>query len=330
MVPITTGRCIITGRAKEDLQEKIKEIILPVKTLSKTHLKDFISYEELKGYTPDTIRRKEQYLKRYLSFINQNHLITTKETIQDFITYLHEEHKSPEKISLHITYINQFYNYLIERDITKVNPASTIDKPLSIKTRDSYLFTEDDIKNLFTVSMTHHKRKSMIIMVRDRAIMELFYSTGMRLSELTQLDVNDIDLKHREVKILHGKGLKQRVVPIGEKALYYLKQYLEIRHYFIKLNKEYNSLFISREGNRLAGLSIRRMIHRRKKEANIITKGTTHIFRRTCATHMITHGAPIESISKLLGHELLQTTEQYTIIDIHDLKEKHKTFHPRD
>jgi len=329
VVPSSIVRCIIIGRTKEDLKEKVKEIILPVKTLSKTHLKDFISYEELKGYTPDTIRRKEQYLKRYLSFIN-HHQSVTKETIQNFITYLHEEHKSPEKISLHITYINQFYNFLIERDITRVNPASTIDKPLTIKPSPSYLFTEDEIKLLFTASMTHHKRKSIIIMVRDRAIMELFYSTGMRLSELTQLDVNDIDIKNREVKILHGKGLKQRIVPIGEKALYYLKQYLEIRHYFIKLNKEYNALFISREGNRLAGLSIRRMIHRRKKEAHITTKGTTHIFRRTCATHMITHGAPIESISKLLGHELLQTTEQYTIIDIHDLKEKHKTFHPRD
>ena len=301
-----------------------------MKILSKNHINEFISYEELKGYTQDTIRRKKQYLSRFISFINTNHLPPTKETIQKYITYLHEEKKSPEKIALHITYINQFYNYLIERDITQVNPASTIDKPLSIKTRDSYLFTEDDIKNLFTASMTHHKRKSIIIMVRDRAIMELFYSTGMRLSELTQLDVNDIDIKHREVRILNGKGLKQRIVPIGEKALYYLNQYLEIRHYFIKLNKEYNSLFISREGNRISGLSIRRMIHRRKQEAHITTKGTTHIFRRTCATHMIKHGAPIQSIAKLLGHELLQTTEQYTIIDIHDLKDKYKTFHPRD
>lgn len=301
-----------------------------MKTLSKTHLKDFISYEELKGYTPDTIRRKQQYLSRFISFINQNHLQPTKETIQKFITYLQQEHKSPEKIALYITYINQFYNFLIERDITTINPASTIDKPLPIKTRDSYLFTEDEIKLLFTASMTPHKRKSIIIMVRDRAIMELFYSTGMRLSELTQLDVNDIDIKHREVRILLGKGLKQRIVPIGEKALYYLNQYLEIRHYFIKVNKEYNSLFISRQGNRLAGLSIRRMIHRRKQEAHITTKGTTHIFRRTCATHMIKHGAPIKSIAQLLGHELLQTTEQYTIIDIHDLKKKHKTFHPRD
>ena len=301
-----------------------------MKILSKNHINEFISYEELKGYTQDTIRRKKQYLSRFISFINNNHLITTKETIQDFITYLHEEQKSPEKIALHITYINQFYNYLIERDITQVNPASTIDKPLSIKTRDSYLFTEDDIKNLFTASMTNHKRKSIIIMVRDRAIMELFYSTGMRLSELTLLDVNDIDIKHREVRILNGKGLKQRIVPIGEKALYYLNQYLEIRHYFIKLNKEYNSLFISREGNRLAGLSIRRMIHRRKQEAHINTKGTTHIFRKSCATHMIKHGAPIQSIAQLLGHDSLQTTEIYTIIDTHDLQEKHTTFHPRD
>lgn len=293
------------------------------------YLNDFIEYERLKKYTRDTIRRKSQFIKSYISFIDNDYKNATRESVDEYITYLQCNNKSAEKINLHITYITQFFNYLIEREIITSNPASNIIKPSAKKTSQSIIFTKDEIKLLFNATQTYHKRKSLNVMIRDRAIIELFYSTGMRLSELIQLNINDIDFKRNEVNILNAKGSKQRVVPVGEKALYYIQQYINIRYTFIKLQKEYDSLFISRQGSRLAEVSVRKMIKRRKQEANIKTTGTTHIFRRTFASHMLTNGASLASIARLLGHELLQTTEKYTAIDINDLREKHSLYHPR-
>ena len=165
-------------------------------------------------------------------------------------------------------------------------------------------------------------------MKRDRAILELLYSTGIRMTELVNLDIDDIDFEEREVTILYGKGDKERIVPAGDEALTVVREYLALREKYFKPGNDFDALFLGRQGGRLSAISVRRMILRRKSEAGISTKGTTHAFRRSFASHILAHGAPLPVIGMILGHTSLDTTTGYTLVD-DDLHRVYRESHPR-
>lgn len=185
------------------------------------------------------------------------------------------------------------------------------------------VFTEEEIKGI--LSVVSNDRYG----IRDRAMVELFYSTGLRRSELASLDVADVDFRTREILIRKGKGEKERIVPVGEKALEVLREYLVIRKKFLGRNRDCGALFLTSRGRRPVPDKLSRRICVLKEKAGITSKGICHAFRHSFATHTLANGAPLEAIQRMLGHAQLSTTQMYTHIDREKLSEVHKLSHPK-
>jgi len=164
--------------------------------------------------------------------------------------------------------------------------------------------------------------------LRDRAILETFYSTGMRRSELTDLDVGDLDAAGRTIRIRHGKGGKARMVPVGEVSLQWIEAYLDKTRPQLLLDPGEQAFFLSGYGERMSATYVGNWVTRTVKAADIGKKGSCHLFRHSCATHMLENGADIRLIQQLLGHARLDTTQIYTEVAINALKEAHARTHP--
>ena len=165
--------------------------------------------------------------------------------------------------------------------------------------------------------------------IRDRAIMEIMYATGIRLDELLKLEVYHADLKDKVLYVRKGKGKKQRVVPLGKNAAIYLKEYLEkIRPHYARKNPKERKLFLLNTGLPMNPASVRQMITKYKNQAGITKPVSPHTFRRSCATHLLLQGADIRYIQKLLGHKRLSTTQAYTKVMPVEVKQTHNKTHP--
>ena len=164
--------------------------------------------------------------------------------------------------------------------------------------------------------------------IRDRAILETFYSTGLRRSELVKLEVTDLNPERCTVRIRQGKGHKDRVIPIGQRALIWAERYLEDVRPQLLIDTGEKTLFLSSYGEAFNPDVLSRKITRYIKNADIGRKGSCHLFRHTCATHMLENGADIRYIQQLLGHEKLETTQIYTQVSIKQLQEVHARTHP--
>ncbi len=180
--------------------------------------------------------------------------------------------------------------------------------------------TKEEISNLFSLIEPED-----FMSARDRAILELLYSSGLRISELTQLTEYDIDLYEGLVTV-KGKGNKERVVPVGDVAIKYIKEYLRYKHQF-NPNEKY--LFLNKFGKNLSIRGVRKIILRWIKKASIHKKVTPHTFRHTFATHLLESGCDLRSIQEMLGHQSLSTTNIYTHLTIERLKKIYQEAHPR-
>ncbi|TAL36280.1 MAG: hypothetical protein EPN93_08620, partial [Spirochaetes bacterium] len=215
------------------------------------------------------------------------------------------------------------YRYLLEEGEILVNPMTKIELLTEPSSPKRPVFTEDEVRRILNVP------NDSLEGIRDRAIVELFYSAGLRMSELTGLDVDDVDFHNREIFVRHGKGGKERIVPVGEKALVSLERYMTIRERFIKPGGDADALFLNAGGRRIKALSVQEMIRARKAEALVFSPGGSHALRRSMASHLLAHGAPIYLIQRMLGHEHLETTEKYARACGSDLRDIHAMSHPR-
>lgn len=161
---------------------------------------------------------------------------------------------------------------------------------------------------------------------RDKAIIELLYGTGMRVSELCNLDDRDIDYDSRLVTVL-GKRRKQRIIPVIDKAIDAVKDYLKVRDKISKSNA--NNLFVSSNGKRMIPASVYRIVSKRIREVSNVERKGPHTLRHSFATHLLNHGADLEAVRQLLGHESLSTTQVYTHLSVEQLKKIYKSAHPR-
>jgi len=290
-------------------------------------LNDFVSHEQLKGFHHESIETKRRHVQRFIAFTGNGAL---KATSEDVCRYLDSLTLSPEKINLHHTHVRQFYDFLIESGTCITNPAQGYPRKTQSIKQPPEVLTEREVKDMFIAAVKRHIRtKRESIMKRDRAILEMLYSSGLRMCEVISLNVDDVDIAHREISIVHAKGGTERIVPIGEAALEALEAYVEARPKLLKLAGDTEALFLSKIGKRISRPSFMRIIYRRKREAGITTPGATHLFRRSCASHLLVHGAPIQAIGRLLGHECIDTTERYTRVSEPDLREVFRESHPR-
>jgi integrase/recombinase XerD len=229
-----------------------------------------------------------------------------------------------ESKALKIRPIKRLFEYLVESHKLLINPAEGIVETCRKNRKIGTVLSVEELKRLFeqpNLSLSTH--------IRDRAIMEVFYSTGIRLNELLTLEVYHADILNRVLYIRRGKGRKQRVVPLGKNASKYLKEYLKkIRPRYAGKNPREQTLFLNHFGYPLSAASIRVSIRQYRIKARIKKPVSPHTFRRSCATHMIQQGADVRYVQKLLGHRYLSTTQQYTKVMPVEVKKTHDNKHP--
>ena len=289
----------------------------------------------IRNYAPGTIKGHLFFLNRFIKYLDEINITeiaaVTRDVVQDYQTHLYETiNKRGEPNSVfhqnnNMKAVKAFFRFLKENDYLAGDPAKEISYAKTPKRLPRSILSGPEAKKVI-----HAPNTKTALGYRDRTILEVLYSTGIRNQELINITLNDVDYTEGFIRINSGKGNKDRVVPIGKIACRYIENYVKgVRPMLVK-NPTNNHLFITIKGNTLAhtvpGQAIRRSNRRAKIKKNI----TPHTFRHTCATLMLRNKANIRHIQELLGHATLNTTQIYAQVSITDLKEVHSKCHPRE
>ncbi len=243
--------------------------------------------------------------------------------IRGFLRSLYQKKARKVTIARKLAAIRAFFKYLLREGRVTANPADLVHAPAAEK-HIPRILSVDEMLAVLRVEF-----KDSPAELRDRAIIELFYSTGIRLSELAGLNIEDIDFPQGLVKI-RGKGRKERIVPVGEPALFSLKDYLLRRDELLKKEGNNDScLFLNKNGGRLTTRSVARVVNWVVERSGIGRKISPHALRHSFATHMMDAGADLRAIQEMLGHESLSTTQKYTSVSVSRLMEVYDKAHPK-
>ncbi len=248
------------------------------------------------------------------------------ETMRTYLAYLYGRKLKKVSINRKVSSLRTFYKYLLREGIIKSNPAQGVQTPKMEKYIPVFL-SVDEVFELLNASQGKNSASDL----RDQAILELFYSSGLRLAELAGLDTEDVNFNAALVK-LRGKGKKERIVPVGEPALIAIRRYLSATE---ALRKEHSAdlfsgaLFLNSRGKRITTRSIARIVDTATVKSGIGRKISPHALRHSFATHLLSAGADLRSIQEMLGHESLSTTQKYTAVNINRLMDVYDKAHPR-
>jgi len=247
------------------------------------------------------------------------------DSVRAYLAYLNEKEYSKATIARKLATLRSFYKFLVKRNHITSNPVVTIRTPKQEKKLPRFLEYEEVKRLLSTPPM------NTWLGARDRAILETLYSTGIRVSELVALNMDDIDFLG-EVVHVRGKGKKERIAPIGSSALQVIQHYMEYRNKRAQNNGNFDSrvLFVNKHGQRLSTRSVRRKMDKYLKIAGLDPAISPHTLRHSFATHMLNSGADLRSVQELLGHQSLSTTQVYTHLTTDRLKEVYDNAHPRN
>jgi len=258
-----------------------------------------------------------------------------------FLVSIRKNGCSPATARRKLSSLSSFYKYMLREELTDVNPFSGIQMP-KLDKRLPEALTVDEVTRLLeapaglTATLTPPKKESDVIfrkysVARDTAIMEVLYSTGMRLTELSSLNEAQVDILSGVVKV-RGKGKKERLCPLGNPAIEALLKCIEERGPFWRNtggSGRAPGLFLNKHGGRISGRSIERMMKKYLAFANLSSEISPHVMRHSFATHMLDFGADLRSVQELLGHASLSTTQIYTHVSVQRLKEVYEMAHPR-
>ena len=250
-------------------------------------------------------------------------LSVTAATIREFLVVLHNRNYSRATTARKLATLRSFYKFLVRRGYLQSSPVAVIRTPKQEKRLPKFLEAEQ-IDALFEAP-----DRSTLLGLRDWAMLEVMYSTGVRVSELVGLDVTDVDFDEAVLHI-RGKGRRERLSPVGQQAMDAIKQYLAKRGQ-PKPGESFDqqALFINKSGQRLSTRSVRRKLDKYLAQANLDPSISPHTLRHTFATHMLNRGADLRSVQELLGHRSLSTTQVYTHLTTGRLKEVYDKAHPR-
>lgn len=284
---------------------------------------NFINYiSSEKGLSRNTCLAYNSDLKIFFSYLSARKLdykTLNHQNLTDFLWQSKKGGHSPRSLYRLAESIRQFYKYLILENVISSNPAeylSTAKLPQNLPEMLNY-----DEVTLLMASISGIDALS----VRNRAMIELLYATGLRVSELINIKVSDINLEECFVRVL-GKGSKERLVPFGQKAKQYIERYIKTRRKIVNINEE---LFITRLGKKISRVEYWRQLKVAVKNAGINKNITPHTLRHSFASHLLKGGADIRFVQEMLGHSSVSTTQIYTHVDNDKLKELHKKYHPR-
>lgn len=290
------------------------------------YIKDFERYlKNERKYPENTITSYLNDLYNYKQYIHDkllNYKIINKDEIREYLKYLDKEKKSKSSISRELSALRNFYTFLLHNNIVDNNPFKNIKNPKKDKKLPNFLQT-DELQNIFdSIDMSNP------LGIRNRLIIELLYATGIRVSELTSLKLNDIDIHNKEIRIT-GKGNKERIVYFGDYAKKYLSLYINEARYELLNGNTSNYLLINNKGSELTSRGVELIVNEVVKKAALKHNISPHVLRHTFATDMLNNGADLKSVQELLGHESLSTTQIYTHITNERLRSVYLHTFPR-
>ena len=285
--------------------------------------------EHDRNFSSQTLRAYRSDLYQYLSFLNAEGCSSfgdvTRLLLRKFLAFQKKQDYSKTTIARKFVSIRSFYKFLCREGILEFNPVESIRTPKLNRNLPEFMSIND------TETLLNVPDLNTLLGIRDSAIMETLYSTGMRVSELAGIDVSDIDFPGGVVKV-KGKGKKERLLPIGNHALNAINAYMDKRNSDSSLrvlSRNSKALFLNNRGGRLTERSVARMLEKYVKMAGMNTKISPHTFRHSFATHLLDRGADLRSVQEHLGHANLSTTQIYTHITTERLKEVYNKAHPR-
>lgn len=281
---------------------------------------DYLKYE--KKLSDNTLKSYQNDLQIFAEFFNNKNLTNLSvKDIHNFIDYLNKENKTATTIAHNMTVINSFYTFLNNEDSSIINPCTNISGP-KLPQRLPHYLTEEEVDLLLDIKLNN------AFDYRNKAMLELLYATGIRVSELINLKFVNLDLENDIVRVM-GKGSKERIVPLGDIAIYHLKEYLDIYRKTLLKNKTSEYLFINNLGNPISRVGFFKIIKKLCSEKGIKKNVSPHILRHSFATHLLAHGADLRVIQEMLGHSDISTTQIYAHLINEKLKKDYEEFHPR-
>ena len=283
----------------------------------------YLKYE--KKYSDFTIKNYERDIDYFLLFLNDskiNHIKNVNyQTIRKYLINLHNHEYSKNTIAIYISSLRTFFKYLYNENIITNNPTILVSNPKLDKKLPTFLYT-NDLEKLLSMPNTEDN-----LGIRDCLILELLYSTGIRVSELINIKITDINFSDKRIKI-KGKGNKERYVLYGNICEQKLENYLKKSYSFLNIKKT-NYLILNKNGDKITPRFIEMLIKKYQKLAGISINVTPHTLRHTFATHLLDGGADLKTVQELMGHESLSSTQVYTHVTSERLRNVYLHTHPR-
>lgn len=289
-------------------------------------IEDFINYCTFEKGLSDKTRKSYEYdLRVYHQFLSEEGINNIRdistECIEKFLKKRSSDNDKTTTIAHNLTVIKNFHTYLYKNGIIAKDIANSISRP-KIQKKLPRVISVEDMQRLLDINL------STIFDYRNKAMLELMYGTGLRVSELINLDVCDIDFINCIIRII-GKGNKERIVPLGEYSIYYVKLYMEKRREMLK-NENCDALFLNNHGKRMTRQGFFKNLKSILKSQGLDENISPHTLRHSFATHLLKYGADLRSIQELLGHSDISTTRIYTHVSDEKVSNDYKKYHPRE
>lgn len=297
------------------------------------YLMRYLEWSAMLGYSERTTDIRRIHLTRFIHWCDERGLTQPQditrpilERYRRHVYYYRKQDGKPLSLATQcqrLAPLRSFFKWLVRENHILYNPASELELPRQHRKLPQHLLTPEEIDTILNQTQIHGA-----IGIRDRAIIETLYSTGIRRMEAVNLKLYDIDLANGTLMVRQGKGKKDRMIPIGERACAWITKYLDEVRPGLALTPDDGTLFLTEYGQAMIKNRMSDMVKKHIEAAGIGKPGACHIFRHSMATHMLENGADIRFIQAILGHSTLTTTEIYTQVSIRKLKEIHHATHP--
>lgn len=298
-----------------------------------TVIADFLEHEKARNFSLRTVQMHDYWFSRFIAFCDERGVSSIHDVnravvvrFQRFMYYYRRKNGKPLGFSSQsqaIGAVRMLFRYLTRANIIAANPAADLELPRREQRLPKHTLSVDEVEKIFAAIDTKNP-----MAMRDRAILETLYSTGLRRVELCCLKIFDLDEDRGVVIVRQGKGKKDRVVPVGDRALAWVRKYLDDERPRVALEPDPGWLFLNEDGEAIAPGWLSRVARAHIDNAELGKTGSCHIFRHTMATLMLEGGADIRFIQEILGHASLTTTQMYTRVSIQQLKAVHAMAHP--
>jgi integrase/recombinase XerD len=326
------------GKAYIPDAKKTAIVVIPARSIMgdvNELLGSFTEHMKVKNYSPATMESYGHGLKAFLAHLESLGISDIKSVsrniLDDYQLKLAENSKgyTTATLSLKLRSVKRFFEHLEDSGTILVSPAGHLKEPKRIRTLPRCILTRDEARKILDAP-----NLSTLIGIRDRAVLEVFYSTGIRLEEMMRLTIFDCDLQGGLLRVNKGKFAKDRVVPLGKHAVRFIKEYItKVRPHFTKRvwsTRGDRVLFLNKYGSPLSKQVTAIMVRGHAKAAGINKKVTAHVFRHTFATELVKNGADITAVQRMLGHSDLSVTHIYTRVAGTEVKKTHSQSHPRE